>query len=75
MSMNFNAVCPDCNNDFEISLELLPLDVELNCPYCGNYFKKGESPKLIIPPGWTIGNQKPRFHIYRPSTPYRYSPD
>ena len=75
MSMNFNAVCPDCRGDFEISLELLPLDVELACPYCGNYFSKEKSPKLLIPPGFQVDNQKPRFRIYRPATPYRYSPD
>ena len=74
MSMNFNATCPDCTNDFEISLELLPIDVELVCPYCGRYFRKEESPALVVPPSYAPGNRKPPFRVYRPKEPYRYKP-
>jgi ssDNA-binding Zn-finger/Zn-ribbon topoisomerase 1 len=35
----FNVTCPKCNGQYYADVSLQALDVELHCPYCGEYFK------------------------------------
>ncbi len=43
----FNVRCPTCQKDYYADMLLYSLKVELHCPYCGVYFYKEESPKLV----------------------------
>ncbi len=43
----FNVTCPKCSREFYADMLLYGLKVELHCPYCGVYFYKEESPRLV----------------------------
>ena len=43
----FNVECPACRRVFYADMLLYSLKVELHCPYCGVYFLKEDSPKLV----------------------------
>jgi excinuclease UvrABC ATPase subunit len=42
----FDVTCPKCSGEYYVDVSLLFLDVELHCPYCGNYFKPDDAKKI-----------------------------
>lgn len=43
----FTVECPECKRSFYADMLLYSLKVELHCPFCGLYFFKEDSPRLI----------------------------
>ncbi len=78
MTLIFHVACPECDKDFYCDVELYDMDVELHCPYCGLYFKREESSRVVPPPKTshdivtTTGVTPGKFKIYKPPKPLRY---
>ena len=78
MTLIFYVDCLECKRTFYCDVELYDLDVELHCPYCGLYFKKEESPRVVPPPKTshdivtTTGKDVKSYKIYKPANPLRF---
>lgn len=77
MTLIFYVECPECHQSYYGDVELLNVDVELHCPYCGLYFKKEDSPNLVKPAKTThdirstTGEDLGKYQIYKPKNPLR----
>lgn len=78
MTRIFNVDCPECLGSSYCDIELYHLDIELLCPYCGLYFHKEESPRVVAPRDLThditttTGQELGHFKIFKPETPLRF---
>ena len=43
----FYLTCPKCSRSYYADVSLLSLDVELHCPFCGAYFRRGDAKEII----------------------------
>jgi len=44
----FNVQCPACGREYYADMLLYSLPVELHCPYCGLFFCREDSPRVVI---------------------------